>query len=208
MPDQRREEKSEGGSASAARAEHGAGVLQLLDREPPSGYVRERTDHVYRKVETVEPGALSVFVFRIGVEWLALPTAVIQEIANAQNVHSIPHRHGGALMGLVSVRGELLICVSLGALLGLEAAAEPIGEKGENTGRRLLVANREAQRVAFPVEEVYGVQRHQPEDLREVPTTFSKVAATYTTGLLPWRDKTVGCLDDALLFYALNKSLS
>jgi chemotaxis-related protein WspD len=32
-------------------------------------------------------------------------------------------------------------------------------------------------------------------------------AGTYTLGMLPWNDRTVGCLDDELLFYALNKGL-
>ena len=37
---------------------------------------------------------------------------------------------------------------------------------------------------------------------------MGKDAGAYMAGLLPWRDSTVGCLDDELLFYALNKDLS
>ena len=61
---------------------------------------------------------------------------------------------------------------------------------------------------ASPVDEVFGVHRYHPRELRPAPATLAESKVTYTTGLLPWRDRTVGCLDDELLFYTLNKSLS
>jgi hypothetical protein len=41
-----------------------------------------------------------------------------------------------------------------------------------------------------------------------VPSTVAKAAATYTKGLLAWRDLSVGWLDDRLLLYTLNKELA
>jgi len=53
------------------------------------------------------------------------------------------------------------------------------------------------------------VQRYDPRDLRQVPATLAKAAqGAYTVGILPWKGRTVGCLDDELLFYALNKGLT
>ena len=117
----------------------------------------------------------------------------------------LPHHRGGILSGVVNVRGELLLCVSLEALLGLETAAA--AKKGSSLGR-LLICNPRGGRLAFPVSEVHGVHRYRPGDLRDAPATLAKAAGIYITGVLPWKDKTVGCLDDELLFYALNKGLA
>ena len=62
-------------------------------------------------------------VFRIGAEWIGLPTDVFQEVAEECIVHTLPHRRGGVLAGLVNVRGELLLCVALEILLGMEPAS-------------------------------------------------------------------------------------
>ena len=42
-----------------------------------------------------------------------------EEIAERRSLHSLPHRRRGIVMGIVNIRGELLICASLGKLLGL-----------------------------------------------------------------------------------------
>ena len=52
------------------------------------------------------------------------------------------------------------------------------------------------------------VHHYHPRDLKDVPATLAKAAATYTVGVLQWNGQTVGCLDDELLFYALSKGLS
>lgn len=180
------------------------GILQLLDREPPVGYQGEWTERISLEVVREETGAQSVVIFRIGSEWLALPTSVIQEVADPHTLHSIPHRSGGVLLGLVCIRGELLLCASLGALLSVEKIGRGRGANDE----RLLVVNQKTNRLAFPVNEVYGVHRYHPRELTDVPDTLSGIAVTYTTGLLPWQNKMVGCLDSDLLFYTLDKSFS
>ncbi len=183
-----------------------AGALRLLDRESPEDYVREWTERIAQEKQTIETGTVSVAIFRIGVEWLALPTRIFQEVAEQCPVHTLPHRTSGAVAGLANVRGELLVCVSLGAVLGLAV------ESGERTAarifKRLLVANRDGSRLAFPVDEVFGLHRYHPRELNAAPATLAQGKVSYTIGILPWRDKTVGCLDDELLFYTLNKSLS
>ena len=60
-------------------------------------------------------------IFRVGTEWLALPAAAIQEVSNLRPVHRVPHRTSGVLLGVVNVRGELLICVSLARVFGIES---------------------------------------------------------------------------------------
>jgi chemotaxis-related protein WspD len=152
-------------------------------------------------------------IFRLGAEWLALPASVFQEVAEPRPVHSLPHRRGRLLQGLVNVRGELLICVSLGKLLGIEtAAAAPAVRDGQARiegaiYERLVVVATEGGRLVFPVSEAHGIERFVPERLQPVPATLGLASARYARGILPWRGHSVGCLDDGLLFHTLNRSL-
>ena len=184
--------------------QHRVSLSRLLDREISQEYLREWTAHVAAKQNVVEVGTKSVVIFRVGTEWLALSTGVFQEVGEQCTIRTLPHRRGGTLSGLVSVRGELVLCVSLEALLGVEKATE---KKVDSFGR-LLICNPPGGRLAFPVSEVHGVHHYHPTDLRSSPATLAKTAGVYIVGVLPWKDRTVGCLDDELLFYALNKGLA
>jgi chemotaxis-related protein WspD len=178
------------------------GTTQLLNRESGSEYLAESTQRIAAKPDADKARSQSAFIFRLGEEWLALPTRVILEVAEFHSLHRIPRRLGGALLGLVCVRGELLVCGSVGTILGL-------GESGRSLkGGRLLVVGYQGAKLAFPVDEIHGIWRYNAEDVLEGPATLTNGNSPYTTGLLPWKDKTAGCLDDELLFYTMNKSFA
>jgi len=183
----------------------GSAAARLLDREIPEGYLDENTEIVSAQKHVVEAGIKSVVVFRLGLEWLSLSTDIVQEVAERSGIHKLPHHINGNLHGLINVRGELLLCVALEVLLGLERPSEADRPNNQVTGEHLLVCNRGGDKLAFFVSEVHGVYRFHPREMKEVPATVSGAAATYTVGLLRWKDRTIGYLDDELLFYALNK---
>jgi chemotaxis-related protein WspD len=185
--------------------QHRTSLARLLDREVSEDYLREWTAHAASEKNVVEVGTKSVVIFRLATEWLALPTGMFQEVAEHCTLRTLPHHRGGLLSGLVNVRGELLLCVSLEVLLGPEKAAGV--QKGVSQGR-LLICNSRGGRLAFPVSEVHGVHRYHPGDLRDAPATLAGTAGVYIVGVLPWKDRTVGCLDDELLLYALDKGLA
>jgi chemotaxis-related protein WspD len=178
---------------------------QLLDRPLPEAYRREWTAHFAREEKRTPPAKLSAVVFRLESEWLALPSEAFQEIAESRRIHSLPHRRQGIVLGLVNVRGELLICVALGRLLGLEKASSP---STRNAYDRLLVASWDGSRLVFPADDVAGIHRFQAQELREPPATVSKATVSFAPGIFLWRQKPVGYLDPALLFAALNRSLT
>lgn len=197
---------------------YSAAAATLLQRDLPPGHLAAWSRHFAQKKQIEEFDTQSVVIFRISAEWIALPTSVFQEVGELRPIHSLPHRRVETVLGLANVRGELLICVSLGKLLGLE---EDTAQERKNLGsayRRLVVIqhkdwehtgrDRESLRVAFPADEVHGVHRHHPQELREVPATLAKAAATYTKAMLPWRGMTVGCLDDELIFHTLSRSIA
>lgn len=187
---------------------YSAAAVALLDTELPAGHLLHWTDQVARKQELTELDTHSVLVFRVGAEWLALPTVVLKEIVSLRATHSIPHRRNGVVLGLVNIRGELLVCFSLQQILGLERAAELAPDKQRVAAGRLLVIQLEGSRAACPVDEVLGLARFHPRDRLPVPATIAKAAATYTHSILSWQKKMVGLLDEQLLFHTVNRSLA
>lgn len=181
---------------------------RLFDREVSEESLQEGAAQVAARKKVVETGTTSIVIFRLQGEWLALPTEVFQEVIDRGVVRTVPHHRGGILRGLVNIRGELLLCVSLERLLGLEqAASAKEGGKGPSTGR-LLICSHKGDRLAFRADEVFGLYRYHPGHLRNIPATLAEATAgNFILGLLPWNDKTVGCLDAELLFYGLNRSL-
>ncbi|MDD5349955.1 MAG: chemotaxis protein CheW [Chthoniobacteraceae bacterium] len=185
-----------------------AAAAALLDRPAPEGYLDFWTERIALPRQEQRKGTRSAVVFRIGVEWLALPAEIFAEVAEPRPVHSLPHRPDGLVLGLTAIRGELLICIALPRLLGFEASASAAPSQGRSVYERMLVVGHGGERVVFPVDEVHAGVRYHPDDLRPVPSTVAQAAAPFTLGLLSWEDRNVGVLDDALLFYALGRQLA
>lgn len=164
---------------------------------------------VAREKVLVDVKPIAVVIFRIHNEWLALPASVFKEVTPSSPIHTIPHRSNQILLGLVNIHGELQICVSLAHLLTLEIAkpetTKPAALTHSIPNPRMMVLERESERWVFPVDEIYGVQRFQLNELKPAPTNVAKSANTYTKGLIGWRKTHVSFLDDELLFYTLNR---
>src|SRR3977135_3594395 len=90
---------------------------RLLNREMPVDYRNEWTALVSAKIHTVDARTRSALVFRVGREWLAISTSVLQEVTDLPQGQRLPHRRGGILNGLVCVRGELLLSIALDVVL-------------------------------------------------------------------------------------------
>ncbi len=173
-------------------------AARLLDREPPAGYRAEWTDYLARPAAQADTTTDSALVFRIDAEWLGLPAAWISEIAPPRPVHSLPHRRGKSLAGIVNIRGELLPCVALEGLLGLApSAAAP-------STRRLCVAGPEARRLVLLVDEVHGLFRYNAARRLAAPGRLPHVRH-----VVEWKDgRTVGLLDAEALWTALEGGLA
>lgn len=183
-----------------------AAAARFLDRPLSAEDRHAWTEHYAHEKRLAAPAKTSALLFRLGSEWLALPTAAFQEIAERRVLHSLPHRRLGIVLGLVNVRGELLLCASLARLLGLEVG--PPTKRLRAVFDRLLVTDWNGQRFAFPVDEVHGVHRFHQADLREPPATVARAGLHCTTGVFPWRNLAVGFLDADTIFTALNRNLT
>ncbi len=177
-----------------------------LQRPVDQAYQDEWAAHFRR----VEVGAArqdqSVLVFRIGREWLALPTRVMVTVAPEARPHALPHRGGGALCGVVNVGGKLYPCMALAALLGIEDQ-EAAPAKGRHTFARLLLIEWEAQSYALPVADLHGIVRYAQDALQAPAATINKGLTRFVTGVIAHQQLQVGCLDMALLGHQMARAL-
>jgi chemotaxis-related protein WspD len=187
---------------------YAAGGRSLLEREPPADYLREWTQALSEaKDEDQAEDTLSVLIFRLGREWLALPTHVCQEVAEMRPIHILPHRSGPVLLGLVNIRGQIRLCVSLRGLLGLEPGDDSGRTMNHKNLRCLVVIDRDSDHWVLLVDELHGIQRFHLSAIRDAPVTVAKAAPRLTKGVIDWRDTGIGYLDDGLLFLALRKEV-
>jgi chemotaxis-related protein WspD len=185
------------------------GASKLLDRELSSDYQSDWQERfTAAKVASIPSASTqSLFIFRLGQEWLALPTRVIEEVVELRATHSIPHRRNGVVLGLVNVRGELLIGISLYRLLGVGDTAAPAVPL-RSAQARMLVLARGASRFVARADHVHGPERCDGEQLLPAPATVARATAAFSSLVLPWQSTSVGILDDERLFDTLDRMLS
>lgn len=179
----------------------------LLDR-PLSDEQRSLwTRHYAQQARGAELTVTTLFVFRLGVEWLALPMKDVVEVLERRNVHSLPHRESPNLLGIVNVAGELVPCLSLHRTLQIE---EPKSESGALARRpaRMLVLARHERRFVTRVDEVHGRHEVPLRDLAPAPATVAQARSAFSEQVFSWEGQSVGLLDAERVFAALERSLS
>ncbi|MFN6462057.1 MAG: chemotaxis protein CheW [Nostoc sp. DedVER02] len=190
----------------------------LLERSIPEDYrhqwtellAKSRTDDNSQISHTLATIQITVVIFRLQREWLALSAQIFKEISPANVVHTIPHRSNQILRGLVSIRGELLLCISLSDLLNLETADTAVQTLSPVVYSRMVVLEKADKTWVFGVDELYGVHRFHRDELQDPPKSLTQ---TYTKGLFHWQpsgsqmERSVSYLDDELLFTTLARKV-
>lgn len=177
-----------------------------MQRAVDDDYKREWADH-FRRVD--DDSALldaSCLVFRIGREWLSLPTAMLQSVAPQAAPHRLPHRHARELCGIVNVGGTLHPCMSLGALLGIDES-ETVAAADRHIFPRLLVVRWDEQSFALPVADLHGIVRYASATVQPPAATINKGLQRYLSGVLSHADLHIGCLDAPLIGHQLARTL-
>lgn len=177
-----------------------------LQRPVGGEYRREWAAH-FRQAETgtgLEDA--SMLVFRVGREWLSLPTKIFLSVAPQARPHVLPHRSGRGLLGLVNVGGTLYPCMSLATLLGIDER-DSVAGAGRHVFARLLVLQWEDQAFALPVADLHGIVRYASAAMKTPAATINKGLTRYLSGVIDYRDMHVGCLDAALIGYQLARTL-
>ncbi len=190
----------------------------LLEREPPPQYVEEWIDILAETTTEEEASdrhrsiiladaAISIMIFRLGNQKLAMPVRILQEVTHPCAIQPLPHRSNDLFLGLVNIRGAILLCASLSNLLNLEPVDAEMGEAYSPNAKRMLVAGQREEKWVFPVDEVYGTYRFHPSELKDAPIVITKASEAYTQGIIHWESEKVNYLDCELLFYTLNHKI-
>jgi chemotaxis-related protein WspD len=176
----------------------------LFERRAPEGYLEEWSGVLAEAKPGAAAATLSGLLFRLGTEWMAIDTAKLVEIAEDRIPHRIPHRTG-LVAGLVNLRGQLHLCVSLHRLFGIpEPAGRGAAVAATGGPRSRLVVARDGDRTwAFAAEEVQGVHRFAEDSLSAVPLTVAEAQRRFTRGLFEHESRWVAWLDVEALFAAL-----
>jgi chemotaxis-related protein WspD len=141
---------------------------------------------------------IGVLVFRLGRQWLAFGARCVDEVTTVRPVHRIPHRSNPVCMGLVSLRGQLRVCVSLHVLLGMEHL--------ESWARLIVIQEGlRGEAWAFPADEVAGVHHVRSDESGSTPRA-PVLAFSETT--LSWNAHAVFLLDEERVFSAVRSFLT
>jgi chemotaxis-related protein WspD len=178
-------------------------AARLLARTPPAEYLaswsRALTRTLFDGTRGEERAAV---VFRLGDDLYALDVAHVREVHRPRRVHRVPGRSNEVFRGLVSLRGELVLCADVHALLGAERPPRALP-----TGR-IVKALSDGQPWAFEVDDLLDVHRYDAAQVTQPQVTVAKAAVHFTDGLLPLRDRHAARLDPARFFAGLSRCLT
>jgi chemotaxis-related protein WspD len=164
----------------------------FFQRRAPDGYLEEWAAFLAETPVDESTRQAGLLLFRLGAEWLALGIGFVAEVTTPRPVHRVPHRTNAVFSGLVNLRGQLQLCVSLPGLLHIEPS-DPVEAPPANP--RLVVIGHAGETWAFPAEEVAGVFEVPPSAIAKVP---------FSRGVFAWGEgRSVDVLDEPRVFEAL-----
>lgn len=179
-------------------------ACKLLDRDVQEDYRDEWTRLLMRQKEEMRQAPISVVMFRLQEQWLALSTDAFKEVCEVRPIHTLPHRSNNLLLGLVNIRGQLRTCVALDKMLEIEEV-EDLHRTNEAVYQRLVVLEDQTDRWVFPADEVHGISHFEQSDVHNVPVTVSKSTANFLKGMLEHDGKHMGFIDEELMFSGLRR---
>ncbi len=132
-------------------------------------------------------------VFNVEERLLAVPVESVGGIVKQRKIFPVPGRSNDTFLGLVNIGGNLELCFSLHAIMKTPSQTEPTV---------LLNLHNQDRSWVFPVSEVVGIYRFNPESI--VPNTESRLSM----GTATHNQRSLICLDPEKLVRIAQESLS
>ena len=168
---------------------------QVFENRIPDGYIEQWTQVISGKLQPVSKTSQSIIYFRIGDEWFSLSTRNFIEVSQVKSVHKIPHQSRSLILGVINISGSVRLCFSLAFLLGVGKTDDSELPDQRGVYKRYLVMQINNKDYVFPVDEVGGVHRYDPEDLKQVPVTIEEEKAQLLLGVLDIDGRNVACIE-------------
>ena len=147
----------------------------------------------------------SYSIFRIGSEWYAIDVKILSEIRPIHEIHGLPHNTDPFLKGIINVHGSIVVCVSVGALLGKNELDKV--DSNQRTSR-MIVTGIGSDKIAFPVTETTGSVRLNDEQLGETPAPNRLSSNTILKGMYRHKDRDIGIIDSHRLLESIKEHLA
>jgi len=163
--------------------------LYLLDRALPEHYKDNNTLTFSIQKEELNTNLESFLIFNSGNEWHALDTSVLDEVCAFQPVHKLPNSPSEFIAGLVNIRGEIEICISLSNLLDYHA------NDIESVNQKLIVIQLDHGRFAIPADEIHGIFKINASDILAPPASVSQNEQSMINGIIAHDNHHAGILN-------------
>ncbi len=154
-------------------------TYRLLDRPLSSADLDERTSRVARSLGESEHASACVMVFSLAGEQFAIAADEVGCVRQPAAVHAIPHRVNDIARGLCNIDGEIILCMSLAAVLRMHAAPREDG-----TAARFVVIGADHARWAFGVDEVVGMYNYSRDQAQALPLTVGEDQRHFSTEVI------------------------
>ncbi len=174
----------------------------LLDRPFSNECRAEWTRLLAQPKQEQITNVVPLLILRLGNEWLALETDVLQEITEQLPIHKVPGLGASRFLGLVNIQGELLLCFSAHAILGIAPR-----KREAVAAARLIVIFRNEQRFVIAVDEVLGIRPIPRADFRDPPATLTAADQAVTRHVFTHHHRVVGLLDADLFCRVMNREM-
>ena len=151
-----------GGAEQSTDAIALARMRELLSRPLTDAHLKENTALVAAPTEARASSLLSLLIFRVGHERLAIAADDAHRVTPCSTIRRVPHRSNQVIAGIANIGGELIPVGHIGATLGITAGNAPT---------HFVVIGSPNSRWAFSIDELEGVVRVERSSLDAAPTT-------------------------------------
>jgi chemotaxis-related protein WspD len=168
----------------------------FLDRPLTDEDLARGADWAARPADLREGATIALLLVRLGEETVALPAKQLRRVTGYSRPTPVPHRGSAVMRGLCNIRGELVLCADLAAMLGLPARAAPGGAvQSDADPRRMVIMGPADASWGFEVDGLIGVERIPASGLGAAPVTVKYALAGYALGVADIRGERVTVLD-------------
>lgn len=164
--------------------------LKLLDRDLPDSTIKENTAIYRNNEQQYDTQTISCLIFRLGKEWHAIKTSILNEIYETTEIHSIPHNKKASLEGLACINGEMEICVSLTTLItgGISTHHD------RKIKSRIILVKLDSGNYAFKACEVLGIYPIDENILEQPPASVANAKDKITESVFTFDNKSIGLI--------------
>jgi len=171
----------------------------MFEQPAPAGYLEEWAKYLALSCFDRDAYGKGVILFDLGDETLAWPAADVQVTLNSRPVHVLPNQRSRVLLGVAHVRGALLPCMSLAALLGLQ--------KKSDKQQPMLMVGDPVQPWLFGVQKFSGFYRYQDKNLIDMPYASDDKQGCFSQGVFEYKGKSVALLDPVLVLSGFGREM-